>query len=190
ESFGTEGGILAGQPTNVAEDPLKLWGLSSVGVDTANNIFISYCEEGSGIKSFKPNGELNWQVQSGCFVEAASFDPKYDGQRLVSKNEVYQMDYAKTGPGSEWELYQYHLDMANNPYDPRIEFEHATARIQRVDGEAILYFNGMHKQQPHFWTYDTNMLPTINYTHKKLVTWAYSSTVKETYGKPKMETFL
>ncbi|NJK97310.1 MAG: hypothetical protein HC905_22520 [Bacteroidales bacterium] len=186
-SFGTEGGILAGTPTVVNDDPLKLWGLSGVGVDSLDNIYITYFEEGSGIKSFKPNGDLNWVVRSAAFTEAASFDPHYDGKQLVSKNEIYLMDYTKDVPGEAWELYKYHLDIANRPDDPRIDFEYATARIQRVDGEAIFYYTGMHKMQPHFWTYDENNIPTINYTHNMAGNWGYyvdtEGTIWEAAGK-------
>ncbi len=173
-SFGTEGGILAGStPTVVNDDPLKFWGITACGTDSDGNIYITYHEEGSGIKSFTPAGELNWVVRSAAFTEAADFDPRYDGKQLFSKNEVYKMDYSKSGPGSEWELYRYIFDIANRPDELRTEFEYASARIQRVDGEAIMYYIGMHKMQPHFWTNNDNNIPTINYTHDMAADWGY-----------------
>jgi len=151
-SFGTEGGISAGDPGIIT--PLKFWALKGIGTDATGNIFVIIGEDGSMIRSLKPTGELNWELHAANFVDVLNFDQYSDGRYLYGKNEIVEMDYNKTVPGTEWRMYAYTQDRTGNPDDPRNfytslghEFTSVWPRI--IEGDMYMFTAGMYGIKPN-----------------------------------------
>ena len=155
-SFGTEGGISAGDPGIIT--PLKFWALKGTGTDSSGNIYVVLGEDGSVIRTLKPNGDLNWELNAANFVDVLNFDAFSDGRFLYGKNEIVEMDYDKTSPGKEWSMYAYTQDRTRFPEDPRNfytslghDFTSVWPRI--IEGDMYLFTAGMYGIKPHVFKF-------------------------------------
>ncbi len=155
-SFGTEGGISAGEAGIIT--PLKFWSLKGIGTDSSGNIYVVMGEDGSVIRSLKPSGELNWELNAANFVDVMNFDAYSDGRVLYGKNEIIEMDYDQTIPGKEWSMYAYTQDRTRFPEDPRNfytslghDFTSVWPRI--IEGDMYLFTAGMYGIKPHVFKF-------------------------------------
>lgn len=151
KSFGTEGGISSGDSGLVT--PLKFWALKGIGTDAAGNIYVVIGEDGSVIRSLKPTGELNWELNAANFVDVMNFDSYSDGRFLYGKNEIVEMDYTETIPGTEWSMYAYTQDRTRFPDDPRnfytgLGHEFTSVWPRLIEGEMYLFSAGMYGIKP------------------------------------------
>ena len=156
KSFGTDGGISAGEPGIIT--PTKFWALKGIGTDALGNIYVVIGEDGSVIRSLKPTGELNWELNAANFVDVMNFDSYSDGRFLYGKNEMMEMDYTKTTPGKEWSMLAYTQDRTRFPDDPRNfytglghDFTSVWPRI--IEGEMYLFSAGMYGIKPHVFKF-------------------------------------
>jgi chitodextrinase len=156
-SFGFEGGISAGDPGIIRPD--KFWALKGTGTDKNNNIYVVLGEDGSVIRSLKPSGELNWELNAANFVDAMNFDPYSDGRLLYGKNEIIKMDYDSLTPGTEWSMYAYTQDRTKYPADPRNfytslghDFTSMWPRI--IEGDLYMFSSSMYGIQPNVFKFD------------------------------------
>jgi hypothetical protein len=156
KSFGTEGGISAGEPGIIT--PTKFWALKGIGTDVAGNIYVVLSEDGSAIRSLKPDGQLNWELNAANFVDVMNFDPYSDGRFLYGKNEIVEMDYSKSEAGTEWSMLAYTQDRTKNPSDPRNfytglghEFTSTWPRV--IEGDMYLFAAGMYGIKPYVFKF-------------------------------------
>lgn len=134
--------------------PMKLWGLTGVGMDSRGRLFVSTSGGATGIRCFKKDSQdrwiLDWIVENYCFVDSVDFDVASDGTQVYGVQERYAMDYNKSAPGSEWRLKaytaipKYHND-PRNILDVKAGHEHGltSAFIRTVQGHRLLFAQGM-----------------------------------------------
>lgn len=161
-AFGEEGGIAAGTPGVVT--PTKFWGLSGIGMDSSGNIYVSgngknYVQS-SFIRKFQPDGTLVWEVRDDIFMDIVSADPSTNGTDVYGVNEHYILDYSKTAPGTEAELYAFTMDENKYPNDPRIFLQSGSAHgqtspyIRYIDGRKFMFIFGTYNAGVGIYRFD------------------------------------
>ncbi len=144
--FGEREGLRAGTPGLVA--PHKLYGLRGAGTDVEGNIYIALCigpQQGAGttIRSFDPQGNPRWQVESHAFLDCYSVDPKSDGREVYGVDEIFSLDIEK----EKWRAKAITLDPIRYPQDPRLGDRgggFCTAIIRHLQGRRVLFTIGQY----------------------------------------------
>ncbi len=138
--FGQHGGLRADTPGIV--EPDKLYGLRGAGLDSEGNLYVALCINiqgaGTTIRSFDPEGNLRWQVESHAFCDVYGFDPKSDGTVLYGMDEIIEFDPDAT-PGEGWRTKAITVDAIAYPDDPRLEGRTGSAFLRYLDGKRLLY---------------------------------------------------
>lgn len=153
-AFGQKGGILAGKPGEVQPD--KFDGISGLGVDAKDNLYVacdgrlsgSAASDGNGtvLRAFAPAGELLWELLALEFVDTVVVDPASDGADVYSDFHHYRLDLAKPA-GQEWSWWGRHFDRFRSN-DWRISTKHHYALAMcRIEGQLFLYATA---QWPHW----------------------------------------
>ncbi|MBL9173064.1 MAG: hypothetical protein JNL10_05980 [Verrucomicrobiales bacterium] len=146
--FGDRGGIRSGTPGQIL--PTKFWGIRGLGMDAAGNLYVAMSEQGSVLRSFKPDGMLRWEVHGEFFCDVAVADPADDAATVWGIQERYAMDWNQP-PGRDARWVAYTLDRHRYPNDPRglmhvkQQGEHGLTSPQVVylQGRRFLFVGGM-----------------------------------------------
>ena len=138
--FGRHGGLRAGTPGMVASD--KLYGLRGAGLDQDGNLYVALCINvqgaGTAIRSFDPQGNLRWQVESHAFCDVYGFDARSDGTILYGMDEIIEFD-PDAAPGRGWRTRAITLDAIGYPDDLRLQGRSGSAFLRYLDGRRLLY---------------------------------------------------
>ena len=146
-TFGQPGGIFGqAQSAPHPDEPNggydRLFGLTGVGVDAQENIYVSCGLQGTDLRKFTPSGHLVWILNGAMFCNTPGLDPASDGTRAYSVYYRSALDYSKNVPGSEWSYQGY----CWNPikYGPPPRQGNAQTIVRRVGpGQApMLYTSG------------------------------------------------
>ncbi len=138
-TYGDKGGIRAGTPGIVT--PTKFYGLRGANFDKDGNLYVALCigpSQGAGttIRSFDPQKNMRWQLQSLGFVDGFCFDPAADGRVIYSTDEIMTFDPAKA-PGKSWGLKAVTRDRVKYPEANGHSF-HGGAVLRRPQGRRLL----------------------------------------------------
>lgn len=144
--IGQVGGLSAGMPGEMRPD--KFFGLRGAGVDRAGNLYVSmsFGKGPSGsltLRSLSPGGRPRWELYNQAFVDTFGFDPDADGRVVYGRLGLFDLDLARTKPGSEWSLRAMTVDPSARPSDGRLNGG-ASVLVRRLDGRRILYAIGQY----------------------------------------------
>lgn len=148
-TFGITGGINAGTAGVVG--PLRFNQPTGVGVDKKGNIYVA-CR-GTGLEAYSPSGARLWEVQSLLFVDCVDHVPGSDSV-VYGNAERFEMDYAKTQPGSEWVYKACTLNRFKYPQDPRLATSIGTVFTRLIEGKTFLYMTGMYGEAPAVYRFN------------------------------------
>ena len=169
QSFGTQGGILAGTKGLVAN--LKFNVPNLVGIDGAGNLIIwsngnntdgQKPVDGNGhgteFASYTKAGVKNWEVLGLNFVDMGSFDPASDGLDLYTKDEHFTMDYSKPD-GQQWTYKGFMMNRDAYPNEERMtnnftSHDASTVIARRVQGNLFLYMTSMYAKGFSIYRFD------------------------------------
>ncbi|BAY23485.1 NHL repeat-containing protein [Calothrix sp. NIES-2100] len=153
-TFGTKGGIYAGNPGEVQD--LKLYGITGVGTDAAGNIYVNnngFNRSGTDLRKFSPSGKQLWQLFGLIFVDNADADPQSDGVDLFTKQEHFVMDYSQP-PGKQWTFKNYTLNPFKYPQDPRLHTSPDATFVRRIQGKPFLFLTDMYSSFLQIYRFD------------------------------------
>ncbi len=169
QSFGTQGGILAGTKGLVAN--LKFNVPNHVGIDGSGNLIIwsngnntdgMKAIDGNGLgthlESYTRAGVKNWEILGLHFVDMGTFDPASDGLDFYTKHEHFTMDYSQPD-GQQWTYKGFTLNRDAYPNDDRMlqDFEshgESTTIARRVQGKLFLYMTSMYAGGYQIYRFD------------------------------------
>ena len=155
-TFGDEGGMLSGTPGRAA--PRKLFALRGAGTDAAGNLYVAMGFGGSPsgncvLRSFEPSGKLRWELFSTAFVDTFGFDPDSDGAVVYSRTAIFDLDLARTKPGTEASLRAITLDHVNNPGDDRVKYG-CSVLVRNLGGRRLAYMIGQYGGGYRLYAFD------------------------------------
>ncbi len=137
---GQSGGLRAGTPGIIKPD--KLYGLRGAGLDRDGNLYVALCLNvqgaGTAIRSFDPQGNLRWQLESHAFGDVYGFDPESDGTVLYGMDEIIDFD-PQAAPGEGWRARAITLDAIAHPEDLRLKERMGAAFLRNLEGRRLLY---------------------------------------------------
>jgi hypothetical protein len=168
ETFGEKGGIGSGTPGEVT--PKKFWGITGCGTDATGNIYVSYSQEGGGIRCFTPEDELKWEVNNWTFVDCADFGPDPNGNDIYGVQEHYVVDYSLP-PGKQWTLKGYTMDLDKYPEDPRMALKSkhyaASPFVRQLSNDRLyMYVTGMLSWQLSIFRFDGEIAAPVGLISK------------------------
>ncbi|MCC5636573.1 hypothetical protein LC593_12000 [Nostoc sp. CHAB 5844] len=143
-TFGIKGGVYAGTPGEV--QPLKLYGITGIGADTAGNIYVNsngFNNSGTDLRKFSPSGKQLWQLHGLLFVDNADADPQTDGVEVFTKQEHFLMNYNQP-TGKQWTYKAYTLNPFKYPQDPRLHASPDATFVRRIQGKPFLFLTNMY----------------------------------------------
>ena len=147
DTFGTEGGILSGEPGRYA--PNKFHWIRGLGVDKARNLYVASVFGtwyNVSIEAYDPSGKRLWDVHGlGNWLDTACTDPD-DENTVYTKENVFKMDWTKP-PGQEQSLAGFTVDRFKYPSDNRVLEGHGPSHrlingIRRIERKPFLYCGG------------------------------------------------
>ncbi len=140
QTFGIEGGISAGTPGVVKDQPLKFFSLKGADTDADGNIYVAMSRRESIMRKFTPDGELLWEMLSLAFLDNADADITTDGAKVYGVDEIYDVTYGDNG--IEWELAAITRDEYKYPKDSRISTQttHSTF-VRNVEGHRLMFMS-------------------------------------------------
>ena len=147
-TFGERGGIGSGTPGQIT--PTKFWGIRGLGMDATGNLYVAMSEQGTVLRSFRPDGTLRWELHGEFFCDVATADPADDAITVWGIQERYQMDWTQP-PGRDSKWVGYTLNRQKYPNDPRglmhvkQQGEHGltSPQIVYLNGKRFLFVGGM-----------------------------------------------
>ena len=140
-SLGNPGGIFAEPRGKFA--PQRFYKPKGVGIDREGNIYVaqdawsSVAGGGTIIQSYRPDGELRWQISSLEFMSGLDIDPKTE-QCLYSKERVYRFDASKQ-PGNTTTYSATTLDPTKFPDDPRLHNHFTGVHLHYINDRPLLF---------------------------------------------------
>ncbi|MBE9007084.1 hypothetical protein IQ259_18930 [Fortiea sp. LEGE XX443] len=143
-TFGIKGGVYAGTPGEI--QPLKLYGITGVGADSAGNIYVNsngFNNSGTNLRKFSSSGKQLWELHGLLFVDNADADPKTDGVDVFTKQEHFLMDYNQP-TGKQWTYKAYTLNPFKYPQDPRLHTSPDATFVRRIQGKPFLFLTDMY----------------------------------------------
>ncbi|BAZ01415.1 NHL repeat-containing protein [Tolypothrix tenuis PCC 7101] len=155
-TFGTKGGIFAGNPGEVQD--LKLYGITAVGTDAGGNIYVSnngFHRPGTDLRKFSPSGKKLWQLLGLLFVDNADADPQTDGVDVFAKQEHFVMDYSQPA-GKKWTFKNYTLNPFKYPQDPRLHTSPDGTFIRRIKGKRFMFLTDMYSSFLQIYRFDNS----------------------------------
>lgn len=144
-TFGQQGGTYAAGGVIGAQ---RFHGLTGLGTDTLGNLYVSMNGWGSAepsilcadVRVFTAGGSLTTRFNSNEFVSTAVFDPSTDGADIYSNSFHYQVDYAKSTPGTQATDYGFTLNFLKYPDDPRIQLGgYGAIAVRTIQGHKFSY---------------------------------------------------
>jgi len=146
-TFGEKGGIYSGAHPGLVNDPAsggyaRFVGLSGVGVDASGNLYVGGGFQGTDLRSFAPDGKLNWMLNSLMFCNTYDFDPASDGTEVYGTYNHLHLDLAKTAPGSEQKYVGYNWDIGQYGDPPRAGGSQAIVRRLGPNKSLFLFTSG------------------------------------------------
>ncbi|MBW4560117.1 MAG: hypothetical protein KME32_02990 [Mojavia pulchra JT2-VF2] len=154
-TFGTKGGIYAGNPGEVQD--LKLYGITGVGTDGAGNIYINsngFNKSGTDLRKFSPSGKQIWQLLGLLFVDNADADPQTDGVDVFTKQEHFVIDYSQP-TGKQWTYKNYTVNPFKYPQDPRLHTSPDATFVRRIQGKPFLFLKNMYGSFLQIYRFDS-----------------------------------
>lgn len=165
-TLGEAGGIFAGRAG--APGPQRFNGLTGVGVDHEDNVYVSMngagprgfepgpCNcDGTLIESYTPEGKRRFSIQSLVFVDGAEFAAG-DPPSVYSGTKRFTLDLSR-GPGQEWSYAGYTVDRFRYPYDPFVALrqgQRGMPMVRDVDGRRLLYTVDMTSSYLRIYRFD------------------------------------
>ncbi len=145
-AIGQPGGLRAGVQGKMAPD--KFFSLRGAGTDKDGNLYVSmsFGKGPSGsltLRSLAPGGALRWELYNQAFVDTFGFDPAADGKVAYGRLGLFDLDLARTKPGSEWSLQAITVDPVATPKDDRLKGG-ASILVRRLNNRRILYTIGQY----------------------------------------------
>ena len=147
DSLGIRGGIYSENPGEIKPD--KLYGLTGVGVDSQNNIYVSldgFAHAGTHLRQYSPQKVLNWELVGLEFLDSADVDTSSDGLEVYSKEEHFQMNYEQK-VGKQWQYKAYTVDYFNYPQDGRLPTRVASPFLRRIQNDKFLFLTDMYAER-------------------------------------------
>ncbi|BBD59707.1 NHL repeat-containing protein [Nostoc sp. HK-01] len=154
-TFGSKGGVYASTPGEV--QPLKLYGITGIGADTAGNIYVNsngFNKSGTDLRKFSPAGKQLWQLHGLLFVDNADADPQTDGLEVFTKQEHFLMDYNQPS-GKQWTYKAYTLNPFKYPQDPRLHTSPDATFVRRIQGKRFLFLTNMYASFIQIYRFDS-----------------------------------
>ncbi len=159
DSFGQEGGVRAGTPGQY--EPDKFWRPTGAGADAQGNLYVTTDLTGGGggvmLRTYDPEGELLWKLESHAFLDTYAVDPAYDGEVIYGVDEVFQYDPESTDVGDHWSLKAITLDHVTHEDDPRYGprgDRSSTAILRRPEGQRLLFTIGQTSGGYELYTFE------------------------------------
>lgn len=147
DSLGIRGGIYSENPGEIKPD--KLYGLTGVGVDSQNNIYVSldgFAHAGTHLRQYSPQKVLNWELVGLEFLDSADVDTSSDGLDVYTKEEHFQMNYEQK-VGKQWQYKAYTVDYFNYPQDGRLHTRVASPFFRRIQNDKFLFLTDMYAER-------------------------------------------
>ncbi|MDZ7962663.1 MAG: hypothetical protein RMY34_33160 [Aulosira sp. DedQUE10] len=154
-TFGTKGGIYAGNPGEVQD--LKLYGITGVGTDAAGNIYVNsngFNRSGTDLRQFSPSGKQLWRLLGLLFVDNADADPQTDGVDVFTKQEHFVMDYSQPA-GKQWTFKNYTVNPLKYPQDPRMHTSPDGTFMRRIKGKPFMFLTNMYSSFLQIYRFDS-----------------------------------
>ncbi len=116
KTFGAPGGIYAGRHPGRVYDPeagghARFQGVAGVGVDARGNLYVGGGFSGTDLRKFRPDGKLEWMLNSLIFCNTYDVDPDSYGADIYATYNHLKLDLSKTAPGSEQTFFGYNWDL-------------------------------------------------------------------------------
>lgn len=92
-ALGVKGGVFA-PPRPGQMGPDRLWGVKSIGLDAAGNLYV--LGNLSLVRSYTPKGELRWQMEATSFCTVGGMDPASDCRELYTGDTHYTLGTSPT----------------------------------------------------------------------------------------------
>lgn len=123
-TLGVEGGAFAGPVPGMFGDD-RFVSPIGVGADAQGNIYVAcgpYAKTHGGttiIRSFSPDGRLNWRVMSTQWLDTVDFDRGSAGRVLFGCRHRYSLDLSRPA-GLQWGVEALTVNPDRFPADPRL----------------------------------------------------------------------
>lgn len=150
-SIGTRSGIF--HPIKGQTGTIRLNGVTGIGFDKANNLYIAqnnfgprpagtgYTGDGTVLESYIfGTRSLNWRLYGLTFVDSAAFDPA-SPEEVYTGSKHFTLDYSKP-PGQKWTFKAFTMDRFDYPDDPSLHLTRnvrGSPMLRRINGKLYLY---------------------------------------------------
>ncbi len=143
-ALGDAGGVFAG-PRRGAMGDTRLPVVTGLGIDAAGNV---YCNTGSLLRSYTPEGKLRWELQCTVFCTCSDFDPATDGADIYDHRYHYR-NVPGAPAGQDWRWVGVTADPGRFP--EMAEGRGQNAVLRRLNGRLYRYTWGesvtIHRQE-------------------------------------------
>jgi len=165
KEFGIKGGIFGNSTPGLMDDPLKFCGVSGLGADELGNIYVANAvvnsDQGSGggsdLRSFKPDGTLNWRMRGYLFLNSGCVDPATNGTDVYNGFFRFHVDYSKPA-GQDWTAASCNLNPFKYPNDLRLTDQVNSAfAIKYINGKKYMFCSDMYKTILSVYRFDNEI---------------------------------
>lgn len=150
-TIGVKGGILAAP--RGAPGPMRFNGLSGIGVDADNNLYVAgngagprpLKSTGTTLESYSPDGNRRWSLTGLLFVDGIDAD-RSDSTIVYSNMQRFKMDYTRP-LGKEWRWDGTLTDRFKYPESLMLHFTHggnSAPMIRNIQGHSVLFTTDMY----------------------------------------------
>lgn len=160
-TIGVKHGILAaprGEP-----GPLRFNGLSGIGVDAQNNLYVAAngvgprprTPTGTTLESYTPDGKRRWMLQGLLFVDGADVD-QANPAVIYTNMQRFKMDYDQP-PGKEWHWTGTLVDRFKYPDSMMLHGTrggNSAPMIRRMAGHDFLFTTDMYSHALGIFRFD------------------------------------